>query len=71
MVLTSFPRAWELLTDLSTNVFTTPLLMRAAVLWFQVDLRSSSGFVFGYDELSKGLITTTQPRLEGGRVVGA
>ena len=57
MLLSSFPRAWELLTDLSTNGFTTLLLMRVAVRWFQVDLRSS-GFVLGYDELSKGLNAT-------------
>ena len=57
-MLTSSPRAWELLTDLSTNGFTTPLLMRVAVRWFQVDLRSFSSFVLGYDELSKGLNAT-------------
>ena len=68
MLLSSFLCAWELLTDLSTNGFTTLLLVRVAVRWFQVDLRSS-GFVFGYDELSKGLITTTEPTLEGGRVL--
>ena len=51
------------------NNFTTPLLMRTAVRWFQVDLRSSSGLDFGYDELSKGVITATQPTLEGGRVL--
>ena len=67
-MLTSSPCAWELLIDLSTNGFTTPLLIRAAVRWFQVDLRSSSGLVFGYDELSKGVITATKPTLEGGRV---
>ena len=69
MLLTSSPRAWELLTDLSTNGFTTLLLMRVAVRWFQVDLRSFSSFAFGCDELSKGLITATEPTLEGGRVL--
>ena len=68
MLLSSFLCAWELLTDLSTNGFTTLLLVRVAVRWFQVDLRSS-GFVLGYDELSKGVITATQPTLEGGRVL--
>ena len=58
-----------MLIDLSTNGFTTPLLIRTAVRWFQVDLRSFFGLDFGYDELSKGVITATQPTLEGGRVL--
>ena len=42
--------------------------MRVAVRWFQVDLRSS-GFVLGYDDLSNGGITATEPTLDGGRVL--